>query len=262
MQPRRWSIAAAACVAIGVLAGATYSTSARGADPMETTDPQTWTKVITDRDIESQIALQSELIKKDVRTSATFRRSFRKLERSGNAVAMLGNVIVLTSSDDETKKKGAALREAGLEFAKACEEKEFDAAKKAAAVIDSFPKTIKPAANAEPVPFATVMPMEPLMKWVATIDAATRKGTMESAEFRKNSKELAVDSQFLACLAIVARDHNEGANWKEWCDAMRDNSLEMANQFGSKNQSAASEAWKANQKSCASCHHAFRDQDI
>lgn len=243
------------------LAGAPEQAHAGAAEPLVAGDAKTWHAVLTDKDLNPLVEQQLANIKDAMKTNGTFLRGFRKVQLAGHLIAGLGNIGTLRLEGDEAKK-AAALREAGLELAKSAKEKKFENAKKAFALLEGYPAEIAPAGNAAPAKWEVVLPLDILMKGVSAIDSATGTAVRKDAgAFAKSAKEMSNDSTLLACLAVVAREHNANMDWKGWCDEMREGSLAMAREFAKKDPAATKQARENLQKSCNACHEVYRKEE-
>lgn len=234
---------------------------AGAAAPLAADDAKTWKTVLSDKDIDAIVQQQAATIKDSLKTNGTFLRGFRKVELAGRLIAGMGNIGTLRLEGDDAKK-AAALREAGVQLAEAAKAKKFDDAKKAFETIEAYPGKIEPAADAKPAKWDDVLPLGILMKGVNAIDGATAQAVRKDEKaFSKVAKELSVDSTLLACLAVLAREHNENNDWKGWCDDMREGSLKMAEQFGKRSLAGSKEARNELQKSCTNCHDVYRKEE-
>lgn len=230
------------------------------ADPMAADDAKTWKSVLGDKDLDVLLKAQVASIKDAMKTNGTFLRGFRKVQLSGHLIAMLGNIGALRQEGDEAKK-AAGLRDAGLKLAEAAKAKKFADAQKALEEVEKYPGSIA-AADAAPAKWTVVLPLDILMKAVNAIDTATGAAVRKDEKaFSKTAKELSADSLLMACLAVIAREHNGNADWKGWCDEMRDGSSAMSKQFAKKDQGATKQAREELQKSCTACHEVYRKDE-
>lgn len=252
----------AASVSLGALlfSAGSHSQAVVAADAVLSSDAAAWKTLVPEKDLESIVKLQADELKKSMTSKATFQRGFRKAELTGYLVAGLGNVGVVTLEGDAAKK-AAALREAGLALAKASKEKNYDEAKKASDTIGEYPAKITPAADATPAKFTDVLPLEPLMKGVSAIDSAAGAAVRKDDKFKKDAKDLSAQSQLLAVLSVVARDHHEAEDWKVWCDEMREYSVHLSKQFAKRDLDGSKQARSDLQKSCTACHDVYRKEE-
>ena len=223
-------------------------------------DAAAWNKVVTDKDFDQIVATFAPDIKKSMRSSGTFLRGYRKLQRIGKLVALTGNIGAM-KYDGEQAKKAVALREAGTALAGAAKKKSFAAAKKAAAIIADYPN-VSPADNGDPAKWDDVIDLDTLMKGVSSIDSATRNAAKRTgSKFEDRAAEMAARSVLLACLAVVAREHEKKDDWQGWCDEMCADSLAMAKKFADGDAAGSKKAYGALQKSCTDCHEVYRPDE-
>lgn len=259
----RLCLAGIAVACLGILAaqpGNDVRRVAFAAEALPANEPATWKSFMTARILEDILKTELDDASKSLRSAGTFLRGFRKIEVTGNMVALLGNVGTLILEGDDAKK-AAALRDAGLQLTEAAKKKNFQDAKKAFDTIQAYPKKIEPAADAAPVKFEDLVDLDGLMKGVARIEVDTGAAVKKvGSSFDKDAKTMSAQSYLLACLAVASRVQNDAADWQKWCDEMRDGSVKLAEQFGKKNQSGASEARAELLKSCAECHEVYREE--
>lgn len=230
------------------------------AEPLLASDAGTWQKLLSEKDAQDILKTQGERIKLIVRSQGTFNQGKAKLRWMAHLIAGVANATVLRGG--ESAGKAAALRAAALELAAAAKGSKFDAAKSAFEKVQSYPATIEPAADAKPAPWAEVLPLDMLMKGVSSIDSASGSANRKDDKtFKKSAKDLGADSKLLACLAVVAREHNPNNDWKGWCDEMRDGSVALAKEFDAKDQAGAKKAHNDLQKSCTACHDVYRKDE-
>jgi hypothetical protein len=254
--------AGASLVCVGIVAMATSQRVwALAAEAMTSDDAKTWNALLTDKDHEAILKLQTESVESAMKSSGTFLRGYRNVQRAGFIIASLGNMAAAKGQGEEAKK-GAALREAGAALAAAAKKKSYAEAKKAVDTIAAYPKSIAASGESKALKFTDVIPIEQLMKEVNMIDTATRKsGKAADADFARQAKELGLRSRLMSCLAVIARDYKEEKDWKGWCDEMREGSVELAKQYEKKDQKAAKEAYNKLQKSCTDCHDVYRMEE-
>jgi hypothetical protein len=251
---------AVACVL--AMAVAAPARSRAIADGKVAKDPATWKEIFGDKDLDAAVkSIQDELKTKVMKTKGTFLPSYKKAMQAGYALAALGNVGTVVLEKDEAKS-AAALREAGIAFAKAAKAKNFDEAKEAFAKIEGYPKKIDPAASAEPVKWSEAIPLASLMENVNRIDGDVQKAGKQATEFSKSYKDLAIRTKLLAALAVIAREeHQDKADWQGWCEDMRAGCLETSKQLAAKNQNGTKNAYTAVTKSCTKCHEVYQDKN-
>lgn len=245
---------------IFLVGAATTPAPVEAAEAMLADDAKTWKTLLDKKQLDSILKLQTDEINKAMVSKATFQRGFRKMQIAGHIVAALGNIGAMMFEGEEAKK-AAALREAGLALAGAAKDKKFDEAKKAAETIESYPAKIAPAADANASKFGDVLPLDILMKSVSSIDSATGAAVRKDDKFKKEHKELGHQTRLLAILSVLARDHNENADWKGWCDEMRDYSGNLAREFEKSNFDGSKTAREELQKSCTACHDVYRKEE-
>jgi hypothetical protein len=255
------TLAGAALAALMFGGSAATQRQAEAADAMAADDPKTWKTILTDKDLEQILKLQVDVIKENTKSSGIFLRGFRKVQGAAHIVAAVGNIGAMTQEGDAAKKS-AALREAGLALAAAAKKKAFADVAKPLAAISAYPDSIEPAADAKPAKWDVVLPLDNLMKTVNAIDSATAGAVRKDEKaFKKDSKKLSTDSTLMAVLGVVAREHNANADWKGWCDDMREGSLKMAKEFSKGSLASTKEARNELQKSCTNCHDVYRKEE-
>jgi hypothetical protein len=72
--------------------------------------------------------------------------------------------------------------------------------------------------------------------------------------------DMSSESMLLACLSVIAREHNENKDWKGWCDEVRDGSVALSKQFATKSAPASKKAHTDMQKGCTDCHDVYRKE--
>lgn len=234
------------------------------AEPMLADKAETWKTLLTDKEFAGILKSLNADIAKSTKTSGIMMRSFKNLERTGLLVALMGNIGTMRL-EGEDAKKAAALREAGKSIAKAAKAKKYDDAKKQAAVIASYPASIEPAADAAPAKWTEVIKLDPLMHGVSKIDSDANDAITDKAPkgFEKKAKDLDLGNRsvLLACLAVVAREHNENKDWKNWCDEFRAGASDQAREFFKGDQKKTAAARENMNKSCEACHKVYQDKD-
>lgn len=253
-------------LALVVLASATVAGLMFGLAPVETprvaageSSDKVWETLITDKTLADMLKLQIDEIQKNTKTSGVFGRGFRKVERAGAAVAILGNAGAMLFKDEDGARC-AALRDAGIALVKASKNaKTYKEAKASADIIASYPKIEIPE-NKDPKPWKDVVSLEVVMKIVSTIDTDAKNATGTTAAFNKQNKDLAHHSRMMACLAVVSGELRPEADWKGWCNDMCRDSVKLANEFGKRSQNGAKEAYNVLQKSCTDCHDKYREE--
>lgn len=233
---------------------------ALAADPLLADDAKTWKGLATEEDIEKIIKSYDEEVKKALKSPGVFARGRKKLEWVGKVIAVLGNIGVVGFEGDQ-QKAASALRDAGTALSETAKEKDFEGCKKAYDTIKLYPKKITGKDSVEPLKWTDMITSEILMKAVADIDSATGKThKMESKEYKKTAKDMAMQHKLMAYLAIVEREQNTADDWKSWCDQMREDCLKISAAFASGNQESTKTIHTDMQDSCTKCHNAYRSE--
>lgn len=228
------------------------------AESMKSDDAQAWKKLVSDEHFKAMLENQKAEIDKSMKSNGTFRRALKKLEGAGQIIAVLANVQAFRSEGEDVKK-ASALRAAGLQLAKAAADKNFDAAKKAVEQIAAYPATIAPADD-DKTKWTDLVKIGAVMHGVSTIDAETKTAVAvaKPADFKKVAAAAESQARLLACLSVISRDYEESDDWKQWCDEMRQGSVELAETFAKKNQAASKAARDELLKTCKACHDVYR----
>lgn len=267
MRTTQTKIFVAMIAALGLLAWALTADDARArvhrADPMLADDAKTWQTLVSDKEFAGMLKSLNADIAKSMKTSGTMMRSFKNLEMNGSLVALLGNIGTKRADGDDAKK-AAALREAGKAFAKAAKAKKYADAQKHAKVIASYPSSIVAAEDGNTADWKETLPLGILMRGVSKIDNDANEAVTDADPkgFDKKARDLdlANRSVLLACLAVVAREHNDKADWKGWCDEFRAGAILQAREFGKKDQSSAKSAREKMNVACEACHKVYQDK--
>ncbi|QDU64197.1 hypothetical protein Pan216_50860 [Planctomycetes bacterium Pan216] len=252
-----------ATLMVAGLVATTVIPGTRGAIAAEAklaTEVSTWEGLLPPADLERIVQIYVEDMKRGMRSPGLFARGRKKVAWQARVIAVLGNIGVMTMKG-ENAQKAAALRAAGIELSEAAEDRNFKAAKKAYDAIGDYPAKIKPVDSTEVMDWNDVIDSETLMKSVSSIDSnAGKANKMSDRDFKKESMQFASLSQLMACLAVISREHEEGEDWKKWCDEMREGSIVMAKAYAKGDLEAAKEAHNTLQKSCNDCHQVYRSE--
>lgn len=241
-----------------VLPDASKPASAIAAEPMNSDDPKAWNSLLTEKDVDAVMKYLVREIEGNTKAESVFRKNYRRLERDGYLVALLGNIEATKRPDDS--KKAVALREAGRDLAASAKKKDFAQAKHAADVIAGFPGKTTAAADGKPAKWEDVVALEQLMKSVSLVDTNVRKFNRSTgAEYSKKAADGAAEARMLACIALAARQIKSEKDWQDWCDQLREGSVDLAGQFSKKNAAGSKAAHEKLQKTCNDCHEKYRD---
>src|SRR5262245_3206263 len=93
MRNRLWTTAIGAAIldlGVMVLAGCPKDPRAQAGEGGSPGDSGVW-KELTGKDLDALVKQQLKSVEKDAKTKSTLSRNFRKVERAGHVIAMLGN---------------------------------------------------------------------------------------------------------------------------------------------------------------------------
>lgn len=215
-----------------------------------------WRGVIAPSDVSGLLAAEAAAIEKITGSSARFKRGTAGLVRSGQRVAILGNIGTLVM-DGAEKKKAAAVREAGLALAQAAAKKDFEGAQAAARTIEAYPDRIEPAQTDAPVPFPQLIELQPLMLIVNTLeDDLEPLGNGPAESFAQLAKPAVGPARWLAALGLASGVYEDDSDWVRWCQQWAQASSKLAGEAQAGNADAAKSAWAELQRSCRDCHKA------
>jgi cytochrome c556 len=255
------TVAAASLASLGAVALAPTNNLAAPADKKLAKDADTWTEMMSEKEFQGVVKLYVEEMKtKVMKSKGLFSSGYKKALQAGHVFAILGNAGTVAMKGDEAKT-AAALRDAGMELAKAAKAKKYDDAKAAFEKVAGYPGKIEPAASADTAKWDVCTNIEMVMENVSRIDSDNTKAIKSSAEFGKGGKELAMRMKLMAALAVVARETKNEEAWQGFCDDMRAASIDLAKQYGAKNLAGAKSANDALQKSCKNCHDKYNVQE-
>lgn len=181
------------------------------------------------------------------------------VERDSNTLVVLGLALAMHDQDHKLKAAAPALIQTARELAENVAD--FDAAQAALAKIkQALAGEIK---SDDPVEWAALADMSPLMMQVPVIHAPMKRGATDERRFKRQAAQTAGQAATLAVIAEASSYNTDHADeedipqWQEFCAQMRDACGEINAAVRGGDTEKAAAAIVALQKSCDDCHAVF-----
>ena len=181
------------------------------------------------------------------------------VERDSNTLVVVGLALAMHDQDHPLKSAAPALIQSARELAENVAD--FDAAQAALAKIkQALAGEIK---SDDPVEWAALADMSPLMMQVPVIHAPMKRGATDERRFKRQAAQTAGQAATLAVIAEASSYNTDHADeedipqWQEFCAQMRDACGEINAAVRGGDTEKAAAAIVALQKSCDDCHAVF-----
>lgn len=190
-----------------------------------------------------------------------FKKSQEDVEHKGYVIALLANAVSESEGDAKWKGRALAVRDAGVNLAKA---KSVSDAQKALKEIQGLFGGGE-AGDRKPMNYLDIATLEHVMKEVNDRDKLLNRN-LKGTQFARNKENIVRDANVWALLAAIARADTKTAeqmkkpqaDYDKHCDEFFKQAKNLAAAAGKGDQAKSTEARKAAKAACTNCHTDFR----
>ena len=246
------------------------ATSAPTADSSAALPGSGWSSMITAATIEDMIKSLKLQVDKNVTTLSDFKGKGHKLARRDySLLAMLFGIAAEYEADVRWKKDAAPARDAFARSAanfKVATDQAFAEAKARKEELNDLVGGSSPFAGKsaeQKAQWSQVANRAPLMQYLESAwEPRLKPALSDKAQFAANGDKILRDAELFAAIGEVLAKEGmvdaDAAEYKEFCNRLRDGAKEIIQGVKQKNFDQASKAGSAISKACAECHENYR----
>ena len=252
--------------------------SQRATDDAKPEDPApnekvTWSELISAKDLTEETTRIRRQLASQLSSVAAYNENYRAVRVEANVLAVLAGIAAQHEERIGWKSNAVAIRDTASELASSVGGLGERFQKPALAHFTTIRDLLianAPAneVNRNPIldmPWSNVAERSQLMRRMNLAqDERIKPFTAGAREFRKNSDQIAREASLLAALAHVistSYDESDDAIYQSHCQALRDQSRQLAQAARDVDFSRAAKLAGANLKTCNACHAEFRFED-
>ncbi len=198
-----------------------------------------------------------------VASPQSFDKNKEEVEHKGYVIALIANAVSEAQGEAQWKGNAAAVRDKGIELAKA--KSQANAAKAVQGIKDSMSAAKPSGGSSGAKKYLDIAPLEQVMKEVNERNRAVTKN-MRGTGFSRNKEAIARDAEMFALLGSIAREDKQAAEkakkpqaeYEKYADELVAGSQQLAQAAKKADANGAKEAFNSVKKACSQCHAVFR----